>query len=78
MNSKKTQDASTATYAMRYSDDFQKLLRRRNAQTSAAHLLPHLEPGMRVLDFGCGPGTIRDRTGRCGGQRTPKRGIQDR
>lgn len=58
MNSKKTQDASTATYTMGYSDDFQKLLRRRNAGSSAAHLLPHLEPGMRVLDFGCGPGTI--------------------
>ena len=24
----------------------------------AAHLLPHLEPGMRLLDLGCGPGTI--------------------
>jgi len=58
MNSKKTQNASTATYTMGYSDDFQKLLRRRNAGSSAAHLLPHLEPGMRVLDFGCGPGTI--------------------
>ena len=58
MNGNKTQDASTATYTMGYSDDFQKLLRRRNAQSSAAHLLPHLEPGMRVLDFGCGPGTI--------------------
>ena len=58
MKSKKTQDASTATYTMGYSDDFQRLLRRRNAETSAAHLLPHLEPGMRVLDFGCGPGTI--------------------
>ena len=58
MNSNKTQDASTATYTMGYSDDFQKLLRRRNAGTSAAHLLPHLEPGLRVLDFGCGPGTI--------------------
>ena len=58
MNSDKTQNASTSAYTMGYSDDFQKLLRRRNAQTSAAHLLPHLEPGMHVLDFGCGPGTI--------------------
>lgn len=58
MNENKTQDASAATYTMGYSDDFQKLLRRRNAGTSAAYLLPHLEPGMRVLDFGCGPGTI--------------------
>lgn len=58
MNSNETQDASTATYTMGYSDDFQRLLRRRNAETSATHLLPHLEAGMRVLDFGCGPGTI--------------------
>ena len=58
MNSEKTQDDSAAAYTMGYSDDFQKLLRRRNAETSAAHLLPLLEPGMRVLDFGCGPGTI--------------------
>ena len=58
MNSDKTQDASASAYTMGYSDDFQKLLRRRNAETSAAHLLQYLEPGMRVLDFGCGPGTI--------------------
>ena len=58
MNSNETQDASTSTYTMGYSDDFQRLLRRRNAETSATHLLPHLEAGMRVLDFGCGPGTI--------------------
>ena len=58
MNNNKTQDVSTSTYTMVYSDDFQKLLRRRNAGTAAAHLLPYLEPGMRVLDFGCGPGTI--------------------
>ena len=58
MNSDKTQDASATTYIGGYGDDLQKLLRRRNAETSAAYLLPHLEPGMRVLDFGCGPGTI--------------------
>ena len=43
---------------MGYSDDFQKLLRHRNAETNAAHLLSYLKPGLRVLDFGCGPGTI--------------------
>ncbi len=30
----------------------------RTAENSAAHLLPHLRPGLRLLDVGCGPGTI--------------------
>ena len=33
-------------------------MHRRNAETHAAHLLPHLRPGSKVLDVGCGPGTI--------------------
>jgi ubiquinone/menaquinone biosynthesis C-methylase UbiE len=32
--------------------------RARTAQNSAAYLLPHLEAGQRLLDVGCGPGTI--------------------
>jgi len=31
---------------------------RRTAEDSAAYLLPHLRPGLSVLDVGCGPGTI--------------------
>ncbi|MEX2238882.1 MAG: methyltransferase domain-containing protein [Dehalococcoidia bacterium] len=31
---------------------------RRTAGEAAAFLLPHLRPGMRLLDFGCGPGSI--------------------
>lgn len=31
---------------------------RRTAEEAAAFLLPHLEPGMSVLDIGCGPGSI--------------------
>lgn len=30
----------------------------RTAENSAAYLLPHLRPGLRLLDVGCGPGTI--------------------
>jgi SAM-dependent methyltransferase len=30
----------------------------RTAENSAGYLLPRLEPGMSVLDVGCGPGTI--------------------
>ena len=30
----------------------------RTAENSAAHLMPHLAPGMALLDVGCGPGTI--------------------
>ena len=47
-----------STYTMGYSDEFRQLLDRRSVETHAAHLLPRLEPGMRLLDFGCGPGTI--------------------
>jgi SAM-dependent methyltransferase len=30
----------------------------RTAENSAGYLLPHLHPGLRLLDVGCGPGTI--------------------
>ena len=49
---------TTPTYTMGYGPEFQKLLKRRNAAVDAAYLLPRLEHGMRLLDLGCGPGTI--------------------
>ena len=45
-------------YTMGYSEEFRQLLNRRSVESHAFHLLPHLKPGMRVLDFGCGPGTL--------------------
>ena len=54
-----TQDASaTPNYTMGYSEEFMEALRRYTAESNAAHLLPLLRPGLRALDFGCGPGTI--------------------
>ncbi len=58
MTGEETPGGHAPTYTMGYSEEFQKLLQRRNAANSAAHLLPQLEPGLRVLDLGCGPGTI--------------------
>lgn len=53
-----TDSPSQSRYTMGYDEDFRQLLRRRSARTHARHLLPRLEPGQTVLDFGCGPGTI--------------------
>ncbi len=58
MSSDETRAEPTPTYTMGYGPEFRKMLERRNAADCAAHLLPHLEPGMRLLDLGCGPGTI--------------------
>ncbi len=58
MSRASNQEASTPTYTMGYGPEFQKMLERRNAADCAAHLLPYLSPGMRLLDLGCGPGTI--------------------
>ena len=43
---------------MGFSEGFMALLQGFSAAANAAYLLPHLRPGLRVLDFGCGPGTI--------------------
>ena len=50
--------SATPQYTMGYSEEFRQMLDQRSAETHAAYLLPHLKPGHRVLDFGCGPGTI--------------------
>lgn len=41
------------------SEDFRReVIAQRTAEASAAFLLPYLDPGMRLLDCGCGPGNI--------------------
>ena len=49
---------TTPDYTMGFSEEMLESLRRYNVEASAKHLLPYLRPGLRVLDFGCGPGTI--------------------
>ena len=49
---------TAADYTMGYTPELRKMLDRRSAESHAAHLLPHLKPGMRILDFGCGAGTM--------------------
>ncbi len=46
------------TYTHGHDDSVLRSHRWRTAENSAAYLLPFLEPGMDLLDVGCGPGTI--------------------
>lgn len=47
-----------AVYTHGHHDSVLRSHRWRTAANSAAYLLPHLRPGMGLLDIGCGPGTI--------------------
>lgn len=47
-----------ATYTHGHHQSVVNQHRKRTAAEAAAFLLPHLRPGMRLLDVGCGPGSI--------------------
>ncbi len=47
-----------ARYTHGHDESVLRSHRWRTAENSAGYLLPVLRPGMRVLDVGCGPGTI--------------------
>jgi SAM-dependent methyltransferase len=46
------------SYTPGYSENAVRFMSARRAERHAAFFLPRLRPGMRVLDCGCGPGTI--------------------
>ncbi len=49
---------TTPWYTCGFSEAMLRLLKEHTVHSHAAHLLPYLQPGQRLLDFGCGPGTI--------------------
>ena len=45
-------------YVCGYSSESVQIMARRTAELHGRFLLPHLHPGMRIADLGCGPGSI--------------------
>ena len=52
------QEFATPDYTMGFGEEMLESMRRYTAQNNAGYLLPYLRPGLRILDFGCGSGTI--------------------
>ncbi|KAI9759462.1 MAG: hypothetical protein M4579_002302 [Chaenotheca gracillima] len=49
---------STSTYTQGYHESVTRSHSARTAENEAGFLLPHLTPSMKILDVGCGPGSI--------------------
>jgi SAM-dependent methyltransferase len=52
------QEQPAETYTHGHAESVLRSHRWRTVENSAAYLLPHLRPGVDLLDVGCGPGTI--------------------
>lgn len=52
------ENAAKKSYTAGYSAKIIKELSKRSAAKEAGFFLPHLQPGMNLLDCGCGPGAI--------------------
>lgn len=53
-----TEHPAEEVYTQRDCPTFEAFMAERTASAEAAFFLPHLSPGMRMLDAGCGPGSI--------------------
>lgn len=51
-------EPTSPLYTTAFSEEVAQIVRQYSAEANAAYLLPYLRPGLRVLDFGCGPGSI--------------------
>lgn len=59
MSTQEPQEAAAATgYSHGYSPAVVQTMARRTAEREAGFFLPYLHTGLRILDVGCGPGTI--------------------
>lgn len=54
----KTIENETDTYGLGYGTELTSIFSNRTLEKQCAYLTPCLEKGMRVLDVGCGPGSI--------------------
>lgn len=54
----KDHSSSEEKYLHGYSEEHRAFLSRRTARQEAAFFLPYLQPGMRLLDCGCGMGAL--------------------